>query len=156
MRWIATAGIVWGVVLGAINGPVLGGAVLAAGVLLVVVTSIVANRAARAARAALAEAAQAADEDRDETETARVTTTVLYPAVAGAQVSARLVQLLIEPTASAGAAAPVASIAERTAMLAAWNAGDSLAALAARTGLSEWTIGRLLLDHVPEPADASV
>lgn len=86
MRWIALAGMVWGVVLGSINGPVIGGAVLAAGVVLVVVTSIAAGRAARAAQAAVAEAAESVVAERVEVPVLTVQPAVLYPALQSADV----------------------------------------------------------------------
>lgn len=80
MRWIALAGMVWGVVLGAINGPVIGGGVLAAGVLLVVISSIAANRAERAAQVALAEAATTSRTEYDTVPVTWAEASVLYPA----------------------------------------------------------------------------
>ncbi|WP_375400411.1 hypothetical protein [uncultured Amnibacterium sp.] len=79
MRWIALAGLVWGVVLGAVNGPVIGGSVLAAGVLLVVISSVAANRAERAAQVALAEAAIASRTEFDRMAATWADAAVLYP-----------------------------------------------------------------------------
>ena len=157
MRWIAAAGMVWGVVLGAINGPLIGSLVLAAGVVLVAISSAAANRADRAAQAALLEAAPAAAAPAVEVPAFAAATAATYPetVTVDEQVAGLLVEVRSLEDIAAVAALPAASLPahriERLLAAVAAVAPTREPSPAARTDHSMWTVGRTPLEHVPDP-----
>lgn len=191
MRWIATAAMAWGVVLGTTGAPTVGEVLGTAGAVAFAALTGIAVRRERAARAERGSESSADPFEGSDRRTVgllaaragapeagtptsgvefdrllldlywnfrRVDDVALLAGCTAPRAQARLVELLLEPSGpvTRPAAEPVIFAEERRELILAWAAGTALPVLAVRAGRSEYSVGRVLLEHAEQPVGLTV